>query len=165
MRAYHDHFEILGVTRDAGVEEIRRAYRQAAKTAHPDQGGSNEAFLRVQRAAEFLLSELQTRGLSDASLDYRGGERTGAAGDWLDFSDELRARWGGRFALEMVFAPQKIGLTPFTSGATLNIEAYNWLNRTAGARGESWDFHSDGELTRIFFRRADDAKLFKMRFV
>jgi hypothetical protein len=165
MRASDDHYEVLGVTRSAGVEDIRRAYRRAAKTAHPDQGGSNEAFLRVQRAAEFLLAEIQTRGLSDAPPNYRGGDRTSVGGDWMDFSDAVRARWGGRFDLNVVFAPQKIGLTPFTSATTLNVEAFNWLNRTAGSRGEAWDFHIDGDVARIFFKRADDAKLFKMRFI
>lgn len=165
MREVDDHYEILGVTRQAGIEEIRAAYRQAAKSAHPDRGGSSEAFLRVSRAAEFLLAELETRGPSDRPVSYRGGDRTSAGGDWLELSDELRARWGGRFDLAMVFAPQRLGLSPFATATTLNSEAFNWLNRTAGPRGEAWDFHIDGSQTRIFFRRPDDAKLFKMRFI
>ena len=149
MRPVDDHYEILGVTRQAGVEEIRAAYRRAAKIAHPDLGGSNEAFLRgsQKRPPRFLLAELETRSLSDSRAPHRAGERTSAGGDWLEFADELRARWGGSFELPMVFAPQKIGLTPFASATSLNVEAYNWLIRTAGARGESWDFHIDGSQT------------------
>jgi curved DNA-binding protein CbpA len=165
MPAVDDHYEILGVTRQAGIEEIRAAYRRAAKTAHPDRGGSNEAFLRLQRAAEFLLAELQTRSLSDTRASHRAGDRTSVGGDWLDLADQLRARWGSSFELPMVFAPQRLGLTPFSTATTLNAEACNWLNRTAGPRGEAWDFHIDGSQTRIFFRRADDAKLFKMKFI
>ena len=165
MRHSEDHFEILGVTRAAGVDEIRAAYRRAAKTAHPDQGGSNEAFLRIQRAAEFLLAELQTRGASGMPPAYRGGDRTSVDGDWIDFTDALRARWGGRLDLNMVFAPTRLGLSPFATATTLNAEAYNWLSRTAGPRGVAWDFHIEGDITRIFFKRVEDSKLFRMRFM
>lgn len=41
---------LLGVAANATAAEIRRAYLEAAKTAHPDQGGSPEAFLRVMAA-------------------------------------------------------------------------------------------------------------------
>lgn len=41
---------LLGVAASATAAEIRRAYLEAAKTAHPDQGGSPEAFLRVMAA-------------------------------------------------------------------------------------------------------------------
>lgn len=41
---------LLGVAATATAAEIRRAYLEAAKTAHPDQGGSPEAFLRVMSA-------------------------------------------------------------------------------------------------------------------
>lgn len=41
---------LLGVAASATAAEIRRAYLEAAKTAHPDQGGSPEAFLRVMSA-------------------------------------------------------------------------------------------------------------------
>jgi len=34
--------------------DLKRAYRKAAIKTHPDQGGSNEAFLEVQAAFEVL---------------------------------------------------------------------------------------------------------------
>ena len=36
-------YEILGVPRTATPEEIRKAYRRASKTHHPDAGGDREA--------------------------------------------------------------------------------------------------------------------------
>ena len=41
---------MLGVEEDADETEISRAYRQRVKETHPDQGGSREAFKRLQRA-------------------------------------------------------------------------------------------------------------------
>ncbi|HEY2177778.1 MAG TPA: DnaJ domain-containing protein [Caulobacteraceae bacterium] len=164
MRADEDLYLILGVAKNADVNDIRAAYRRAAKTAHPDQGGSNEAFLRLQRAAELLLAELQTRGLAGAGSAHRAGDRTSAVRDWTEISDELAADWGLPLGPVTIFAPQRLGLTPFVTATSLNLPAYNWLVRTAGPRGEAWDFHIAGALTRIFFRRADDARLFKLKF-
>lgn len=45
-------WEILGVDRNATDEEIRAAYRQRVKETHPDAGGSEEEFLKVQAAFE-----------------------------------------------------------------------------------------------------------------
>ena len=42
------------------VEGLKVAYRAAARRAHPDAGGSHEAFVRVQRA--FELGQQSTDG-------------------------------------------------------------------------------------------------------
>ena len=39
-----DLYKILGVKRTAARKDIHKAYRKKAKTAHPDSGGSEEAF-------------------------------------------------------------------------------------------------------------------------
>lgn len=155
---------VLGVGRDAGVEEVRAAYRVAAKRAHPDLGGSNEAFRRVRAAADILLAELQSGGFSESGRTYRDADRTSRDGHWMDVSDELRAVWGLTREPVVVFAPQKVGLSPFISGASLNLPAWRWLIRNVGARGAHWDFHVTGSVTRIFFRREDDARQFQLRF-
>ncbi|MFW5948587.1 MAG: 2Fe-2S iron-sulfur cluster-binding protein, partial [Halolamina sp.] len=45
-----DPFEVLGVEADADEETVSRAYRRRVKETHPDQGGSRQEFLRLQRA-------------------------------------------------------------------------------------------------------------------
>jgi len=42
-------------------EELRRAYRRAAKAAHPDAGGSADAFRAVSEAFERLSERLGAR--------------------------------------------------------------------------------------------------------
>jgi hypothetical protein len=49
---------LLGVTIDAAAEEVERAFRLAAKAAHPDLGGSDEAMRAVIDAQETLLEPL-----------------------------------------------------------------------------------------------------------
>lgn len=49
--------EVLDVAPDASDEVVAAAKRAKMKTVHPDQGGSVEEKMRVERAAERLLSE------------------------------------------------------------------------------------------------------------
>lgn len=39
-----DHYATLGVAPDASVDDIKRAYRRAARHAHPDRGDSGPLF-------------------------------------------------------------------------------------------------------------------------
>lgn len=48
-------WEVLGVPKNASRDEIQAAYRKAAKETHPDAGGSEDAFLKVQAAWEAAL--------------------------------------------------------------------------------------------------------------
>jgi curved DNA-binding protein CbpA len=56
-----DLYAELGVSREASVVEIRRAYRRRAKHAHPDAGGSPEAFERLQLAHDILTDPEKRR--------------------------------------------------------------------------------------------------------
>jgi curved DNA-binding protein CbpA len=51
-----NHYETLGVARDATSEDIRRAARRASSAAHPDrEGGSHEKMQAVNVARDVLL--------------------------------------------------------------------------------------------------------------
>ena len=49
-----DPYSALGVSRSAGKDQLRRAYRERVKRAHPDHGGSQDEFIRVQEAGKAL---------------------------------------------------------------------------------------------------------------
>lgn len=78
-----DYYDVLGLTADAGAEEIRRAYRQLARRYHPDISGDDRgaAFLEVARAYE-VLREADRRRAYDAAL-----RDSAPRVDWL--SDEI----------------------------------------------------------------------------
>jgi hypothetical protein len=43
-------WNVLGISKDAGPDEIKRAYREKLHYVHPDKGGTPEEFEKVQRA-------------------------------------------------------------------------------------------------------------------
>jgi hypothetical protein len=155
---------ILGVAFGASADQIRAAYRVAAKRAHPDMGGSSEAFRRVRSAADQLLAELEAAGSAPRQHGFGEADRVSLAGHWLDVSGELMAVWGLMRAPAAVFPPQRIGLSPFIHGASLNAHAYQWLTQKVGPRGQDWEFNVTERVARLFFRREDDARMFKLRF-
>lgn len=66
-----DLYSLLGLSRNVTQEEIRRAYRKAAKRLHPDTNvspGETEMFMEVQQAYQ-ILSNPSRRSAYDATLE------------------------------------------------------------------------------------------------
>ena len=57
------HRQLLGLPLDRRLSapEIHRAWKRAARTAHPDAGGSTQAFQALSAAREALIREVQFR--------------------------------------------------------------------------------------------------------
>lgn len=56
----NDYYQILGVDRNATQEDIKKAYRKLAMKHHPDRGGSQEDFQKIQEAYS-ILSDLEKK--------------------------------------------------------------------------------------------------------
>lgn len=57
-----DYYKVLGVSRDADAKTIKKAFRTAAKQAHPDKGGTEAKMAAVNEAYEVLSNpELRQR--------------------------------------------------------------------------------------------------------
>lgn len=52
LAAPEQWWQVLGVGQSASRDEISRAYREKARTAHPDQGGSDAAMARLNAARD-----------------------------------------------------------------------------------------------------------------
>ena len=63
-----NYYVILGVASDASADEIRAAYRQQAKTLHPDTSGKERAPFQELQEAYAILSDPQRRRAYDAAL-------------------------------------------------------------------------------------------------
>ncbi len=63
IRSCHDYYEILGVNKDAGETELKKAYRKLALQFHPDKNkapGAAEAFKAIGNAFA-VLSDSEKR--------------------------------------------------------------------------------------------------------
>jgi len=67
-----DYYDILGVPRTATADEIKKAFRKAARKHHPDAGGSEERFKELNEAYE-ILSDEEKRKQYDQYGRYFGG--------------------------------------------------------------------------------------------
>src|SRR5688500_13382707 len=95
MASDTDPYRTLGLTRDATLEEVRRAYRRLAKANHPDAAGEAALprFLAIQAAYDTIAGP-------DAGTTRPGAARAaGARRPWDPDRDRTEATYrayGGR---------------------------------------------------------------------
>ncbi len=96
-----DYYQILGVSKDAPEEEIRKAFHKLAHKHHPDKGGDEKKFKEINEAYQ-TLSNKEKRAQYDrfgqtfdgaSGFSAPGGDfqwawgRPGAGGFGVDFED------------------------------------------------------------------------------
>lgn len=120
MAEKKDYYEILGVSKTATDDEIKKAYRRLAKKYHPDLNPNNpEAEARFKEAGEAyqILSNPETRAkydqfghaAFDAASGYSGGAGSGFGGFGFDVNDIFDSIFGGGFG---GFGGNRGGRTP-----------------------------------------------------
>ena len=111
MAATPDYYKILGVSRAATADEIKKAFRKLARTHHPDAGGDEQKFKEINEAYE-VLSDDKKRQMYDQygtanenqipqgwgdifGGGFFGGGSGGFSGGWAEILESLRRGEGG----------------------------------------------------------------------
>ncbi len=82
---FKDYYDTLGVTRNAGAEELKRAYRKLARKYHPDVSKEKNAearFKDVQEAYEVLKDPEKRAAYDQLGRNYRPGQQFRPPPDW-----------------------------------------------------------------------------------
>lgn len=97
---FRDYYAVLGVPRDAGPDDIKRAWRRQARKYHPDVSREPDAELRMKELNEAfeVLSDPDKRAAYDGlGQRHHAGEEFQPPPDWeasFDFSGAQEDRFG-----------------------------------------------------------------------
>jgi len=108
---YKDYYQILGISKQASQDDIKKAYRKQARKYHPDVSQENQAEERFKEAGEAyeVLKDPEKRtaydqlGSSwktgeqgfqpppnwDEGFEFHGGNASGGSGSFSDFFESL----------------------------------------------------------------------------
>lgn len=164
-----DYYELLGVSKTASADEIKKAYRKAAHKHHPDKGGDSEKFKEINEAYQ-VLSDPQKRNQYDqfghAGTNNggpgQGGQGFGGFGNGGGFDFNFGGGGGGfgdifgdifESAFSTVQASLEIPLTTALLGGSLQVTIGN--NETIDlkipegtADGTTFSIRGKGQQTR-----------------
>ena len=101
-----DFLVILGLIPPVSVEDVKQAYLDKAKAAHPDRGGSTEEFVRLQNAFEQATEYAK----------FKAGRM-----QWL-------SQWVEQYAAQEQIVNEVRAL-----GGSVDVESCDWLVQSIGS--------------------------------
>jgi len=138
-----DYYKILGVSKSASSDEIKKAYRKLALEHHPDKGGDEAEFKKINEAYQ-VLSDPQKRaqydrfgsnGFQGAGTGGFGGRQSGG----FDFGgQDFEFNFGSMGGLGDIFSD-------FFSGAFATVQAEVEISPAQAVLGEKLEIQVDNE--------------------
>ncbi|MDP1573479.1 MAG: DnaJ C-terminal domain-containing protein [Coxiellaceae bacterium] len=108
---FKDYYQILGVSKTATADDIKKQYRRLAHKYHPDvskEGGAEEKFKAMKEAYEVLKDSEKRKAYDQMGSGYHGGDSFNPPPEWefqgrqekrahhaqADFSDFFESLFG-----------------------------------------------------------------------
>ncbi len=95
-----DYYQILGISRDASPEEIKKAYYKLAHKHHPDKGGDEKKFKEINEAYQVLSDKEKRTQYDRFGRVFEGAAEPGFDFQWgwgrpdIDFEEIFRTDFG-----------------------------------------------------------------------
>lgn len=97
---YKDYYKILGVSKTATTDEIKKAYRKLAVKYHPDKNSGNkqmeEKFKEINEANDVLSDRDKRKKYDELGENWRSYERSGANPNDFDWAKYAQQQQRGR---------------------------------------------------------------------
>lgn len=169
-----DPYKVLGVSRSASQDEIKKAYRKLAMKYHPDKGGDEEQFKKISEAYGILSDEQKRRELDRGRFVRHGSGPQGpfnpGFGDIFEsfFRQQHRPRQQPRettdkdikfnlgVTLEQIGrgVKQRIAFTRNVKCHPCNGKGGEGRQRCGTCGGTGMEVHRNGPMTQTFQCRA-----------
>ena len=106
------YYELLGISRDADADQLKKAYKKAALKHHPDKGGDEETFKEVAIAFETLNDESKRLNYDRQLLQsFPGASGFGGSSSSSSTTTPAKQRWAqaGSYAKAAAAAARSAG--------------------------------------------------------
>jgi len=121
-----DYYEVLGISRDADANEIKKGYRKLAMQYHPDKNSGNkqaeEKFKEVSEAYEILKDPEKRRRYDQFGSSGLKGGFSDFGGFEFDLSDALRTFMSEGFGFGDFFGSSGQGRSQRTKSKGQNLQ-------------------------------------------
>src|SRR5947208_6828044 len=98
---YIDYYKVLGLNRDAGADDIKKAYRKLARKYHPDLNPNdkeaNKKFQQINEANEVLGDPEKRKKYDQYGKDWKHAEE-------FEKAKQSRQQWTGASAGQEAFS-------------------------------------------------------------
>src|SRR5689334_6413296 len=118
---YKDYYQIMGLSRTATQDEIKRAYRKLARKYHPDvskEPNAEAKFKELQEANAVLSDPEKRAAYNELGQNWKSGQEFRPPPDWGEgFEHSTQFSGGDNAAFSDFFASLFGQRSPFSSGS------------------------------------------------
>lgn len=146
---FKDYYKVLGVDKNATVDEIKKAYRKLALKYHPDKNPNNKAaeekFKEINEANEVLSDPEKKKKYDELGSNFNQYRQQGSPEDSFDWSKWTSGNQGnyGSFSGEEAFGNGG----EFSSFFESIFGGSGGFNRRSGAKMKGQDYRAEIEVS------------------
>jgi molecular chaperone DnaJ len=100
-----DYYEVLGITKGASQDEIKKAFHKLAHKYHPDKGGDEKKFKEINEAYQILSDQNKRAQYDQFGRVFEGGQPGGATDGFNGFN----WAWGNKAQQDVEFDMGDLG--------------------------------------------------------